>query len=203
MEFHGRAWYEILTVHLGANLTRDQVKHQMYGRNDELLKRIFGEGRFTDEQLYSYGMEKEFVYQRMYRDHMSLIPGLGELLKALHSNGKPMAIGSAALPLNIDFILDTLRIRHYFPIIVSAEDVVNSKPDPETYLKAAQELGVDPSKCLVFEDAPKGVESAYNARMNSIVITSTHAEADFEGYPNIVGFYEDYTNPALLITCLK
>ena len=75
-----------------------------------------------------------------------------------------MAIGSAAIPFNIDFILDQLDIRKYFKAIVSAEDVGISKPHPETFLKAARLINVDPSLCLVFEDAPKGVEAAGQCR---------------------------------------
>ena len=74
-----------------------------------------------------------------------------------------MAIGSAAIQSNIDFVLDGLHIRHYFDAIVSADDVTHSKPDPETYIKCAGKLGMDPDDCLVFEDAPKGAESAKNA----------------------------------------
>jgi HAD superfamily hydrolase (TIGR01509 family) len=71
-----------------------------------------------------------------------------------------MAIGSAAIMFNVDFVIDGLGIRHYFDALVSADNVKKSKPDPETWLTCAKELGIAPSECLVFEDAPKGVESA-------------------------------------------
>ena len=109
-----------------------------------------------------------------------------------------MAIGSAASPFNIDFALDNLNIRHYFDFVVSGDDVKDSKPHPETYLKAANLLQVEPSSCIVFEDAPKGVESARNAGMKSVVITSMHTEEEFVGYDNILLFVEDYTDPRLL-----
>ena len=64
-----------------------------------------------------------------------------------------MAIGSAAIPFNINFVLDNLNIRSYFKAIVSAEDVANSKPDPETFTKGAEILGVAANQCIVFEDA--------------------------------------------------
>ena len=58
----------------------------------------------------------------------------------------PMAIGSAAIPFNIDFILDELDIRKYFSAIVSADDVAVSKPHPETFLKAAALLNTAPGR---------------------------------------------------------
>src|SRR4029078_4639566 len=108
--------------------------------------------------------------------------------------GIKLAIGSAAIPFNIDFVLDNLNIRNYFSAIVSADDVAISKPDPETYLKCAQELGVDPAHCIVFEDAPKGVEAAANAGMNTVVITTMHGIEEFDQYENIVAFIDDYSN---------
>jgi beta-phosphoglucomutase-like phosphatase (HAD superfamily) len=111
-----------------------------------------------------------------------------------------MAIGSAAIPFNIDFAIDNLKIRHYFDAIVSADDVERSKPDPETFLKAARMLNADPESCIVFEDAPKGVECAMNAGMRSVVVTTTHPKHDFRKYDNVILFIDDYTHltPGLL-----
>jgi len=103
-----------------------------------------------------------------------------------------MAIGSAAITFNVDFVLDGLDIREYFSAIVSADDVKNSKPNPETFLKCAMQLGVPPSDCLVFEDAPKGVEAALNAGMKCIVITLLHEEHEFSRYPNVIKFVKDF-----------
>jgi len=104
-----------------------------------------------------------------------------------------MAIGSAAIHFNIDFVLDNLNIRHYFKAIVSADDVKLSKPNPETFLKAANLLGVNHGDCLVFEDTPKGAETAANAGMNCIVLTTTHKEDEFSYLNNIIHFSPDYT----------
>lgn len=104
-----------------------------------------------------------------------------------------MAIASAAIPFNIDFVLDNLKIRDYFAAIVSANDILISKPNPETFLKAASLLGVDPKNCLVFEDTPKGVESAQNADMKAIVLTTTHQPVEFDYLTNIVGFAPDFS----------
>jgi len=197
MQFHAIAWASILNDDLGANLTAEQVKQQMYGKNSELLARVFGKGHFEREREEEISLEKERRYQADYLDHMKLINGLhGFLVQALGHRIK-MAIGSAALPLNIDYILDNLDIRHYFEAIVSAEDVKLSKPDPETFLKAAQILKVSPDQCIVFEDAPKGVEAAKNAGMKVVVITTMHRKEEFEPGPHIIGFIDDYTDNLL------
>lgn len=108
-----------------------------------------------------------------------------------------MAIGSAAIPFNIDFVLDNLNIRHYFKAIVSADDVVLSKPHPETYLKAAEILRVTPADCIVFEDVPKGAEAAANAGMKAVILTTTHQKHEFGYLQNVLTFAGDFEDPTV------
>ena len=192
MQFHVKAWYHILNDELGAGMNWEQVKSHMYGKNAELLIRVFGKGKFSMDEMNAISLEKEKRYQQEYRPHLRLIPGLQQFLEKAYAQKIPMAIGSAAIMFNIDFVLDNLGIRHFFQTIVSADDVIYSKPDPETYTKAARQLGVPAAGCLVFEDAPKGVESALNAGMQSVVLTLLHDRPEFEQYPNVVRFIENY-----------
>jgi beta-phosphoglucomutase len=196
MEYHLNVWYDILNNDLNAGLSREVVKSHMYGKNEELLSRIFGAGHFSREEVEVLSRRKEERYQKLYRPHLKLLPGLADFLQTAKTNGIPMAIGSAAIPFNIDFVLDELNIRHYFNAVVSAADVIESKPHPETYLQAASLLKMTPPACIVFEDAPKGVEAALNAGMQSVVITSMHEPSEFN-YPNILMFVQDYTDPRL------
>ena len=82
--------------------------------------------------------------------------------------------------LNVDFVLDNLNLRSYFPVIIGPEDVVESKPHPEVFLKAAAKLGVSPEECIVFEDAPKGIEAARRAGMKSVGITPFHTAEELK-----------------------
>lgn len=197
MAFHQEAWSAILNSQLDAGLTDAEVKVQMYGRNDEVLDRIFGPDRFTREEKDRLSIDKEVLYQQQYLPHMRLIDGLDVFLKAAKAHGVPMAIGTAAIPFNVDFVLDRLDLRGYFPVVVHALDVVASKPHPETFLKAAQLLGVPAENCIVFEDAPKGVEAARNAGMQAVVLTTMHEAHEFGAYDNILAFVKDYTDPYL------
>lgn len=197
MHYHLQIWHDILNNDLGANLSLEEVRSHMYGKNDELLARIFGAGKFTPEQVAEISQRKEEKYQAMYRPHLELLPGLFEFIDTAHKAGIKMAIGSAAIPFNIDFVLDNLNVRHYFGAIVSAHDVIESKPHPEVFLKAAKLLGVEPSSCIVFEDAPKGVEAARNAGMKSVVITTMHAPEESTDASNVLSFVKDYTDPAV------
>lgn len=192
MQYHGKAWYNIVTKDLGANLSYEQVAREMYGKNEEVLERIFGKSRFSKEEMQRLSIDKEKRYQTMYKPHLKLINGLETFIKKAAEHNIKMAIGSAAIPFNIDFVLDNLNLRHYFSAIVSADDVVHSKPDPETFVMAAEKLHVKPGQCIVFEDAPKGVESALNAGMKAIVITTMHGKEEFSTYNNVLGFIDNY-----------
>jgi beta-phosphoglucomutase len=197
MHYHLQVWYDLVNNDLGAGLPLDVVRSHMYGKNHEVFDRIFGRGRFTSEEIATLSQQKEEKYQTLYRPHLQLLPGLEAFLNKAQTMGIPMAIGSAAPPFNIDFVIDNLDLRRFFPAIISGEDVIESKPHPATFLQAAELLDVDPASCIVFEDAPKGVEAAQNAGMKSVVLTTMHGEEEFSQYSNILLFVKDYTDARL------
>ena len=197
MQYHIKAWHKILNG-LGANISLTEMKEECYGKNHELLERVFP-GRFSESEKDAMSFSKEQEYQKEFRPHLRLLPGLDDFLQKAEQSGVLMAIGSAAIMFNIDFVLDNLQIRHYFQSLISADDVRKSKPDPETYLKCAERLKVSSKNCIVFEDAPKGVESALNAGMNCVVLTTLHEAHEFSGYTNIIAVVKDYKNLGKLI----
>ncbi len=190
MSYHINAWHNIF-VKLGAEYTLEQSQEQCYGKNAEILERIFP-GRFSDIEKKELGDNKEATYRQEYKPYLKLITGLDEFLAAAKKENIKMAIGSAAMKLNVDFVLDNLNIRHFFDAVISGDDVEKSKPDAETFLKCAAALNVLPDECLVFEDVPKGVESAANAGMKTVVITGLHNEEEFAEFDNVVRFIKDY-----------
>jgi len=191
MHYHISAWHGIMNA-MGANITLEKMKQECYGKNHDVIERIFPE-RFTHEEKTRMSFEKERKYQEDFRPSLKLVEGLNGFLADAHRAGIKLGIGSAAIMFNIDFVLDGLHIRKYFDAIVSADDVINSKPDPETWLKCADKLGVAPADCIVFEDSPKGTESALNAGIRCIIITCVHHKDEFATYENVIGFIEDYT----------
>ncbi|RZL14940.1 MAG: HAD family phosphatase [Pedobacter sp.] len=197
MEYHTMAWHSIMNEDLGADLAYETVKKEMYGKNHEVLERVFGKDKFSPDEVEKLSIDKEKRYQEGYFPHLALIDGLDKFLDRAKASNIAMAIGSAAIPFNIDFVVDGLNIRDYLAAIVSADDVKISKPNPETFLKAAKAINIAPADCLVFEDAPKGVESALNAGMKCMVLTTTHNIEEFDGYPNILGYINDYKDEKL------
>lgn len=195
MSYHIVAWHRILNE-LGANITLEKMKEECYGKNHELVERIFP-GRFNESEKNEMSFAKEKQYQKEFRPQLKLIEGLHEFLKEAHQSKIKTAIGTAAISFNVDFVVDGMHIRHYIDAIVTADDVRESKPHPETFLKCAEAVHVDPQDCVVFEDTPKGVESALNAGMDCIVITTLHKEEEFSTYKNVIGFISNFDDPFL------
>jgi beta-phosphoglucomutase len=191
MEYHIIAWHDILNE-LGAGISYEKAKSECYGKNNELLERIFP-GRFSDAEKNRMSIAKEEKYQQEFRPRLKLIDGLDRFINEAFDQNIPMAIGSAAIKFNVDFVLDGLSIRQYFKSIVSADDVFYSKPNPETYLKCSVELGILPESCIVFEDSPRGVECASRAGMKSIVVNTMHNPEEFSSFDNILSFSKDFT----------
>jgi beta-phosphoglucomutase len=190
MPYHIAAWHKEILA-LGGNLTMEEMKHQCYGKNDELLERVFP-GRFTMEEKIKLGNDKEALYRIEFKPYLKLIDGLGDFLATASKQHIKMAIGSAAITENINFVIDNMNIRHFFDAIVSANNVVKSKPHPETFLKCAELLSLEPNECLVFEDTPKGVECALNAGMKAVVILGEHTKEEFSKFENVIHITNDY-----------
>lgn len=192
MPYHIKAWHNHI-VALGGQLSLEEMKHQCYGKNDELLERVFP-GKYTLEERIEIGNKKEALYRAEFKPSLKLIDGLASFLENSKVQHVKMAIGSAAIIDNINFVIDNTNIAHYFSAIVSANDVTLSKPDPETFLRCAKLLDSPPSSTLVFEDTPKGVECALNAGMDTVVVLGEHNEDEFMSYSNVKQFITDYSN---------
>lgn len=196
MHYHETAWYDVFVNQLKAPLTLEEVRLQLYGKADEIFDRIFGAGRFTKDEIDEMTNRKEARYREEFLPHLKLIDGLDALLNKANTMGISLAIGTAAPVLNVDFVLDNLSLRDYFPVIIGPEDVAESKPHPEVFIKAADRLGILPEQCIVFEDSPRGIEAAARAGMNAVAVTSYHLSKELEN-KNVLFMIEDYRDVRL------
>jgi HAD superfamily hydrolase (TIGR01509 family) len=190
MMVHHRIWQKQLKE-LGLDLSLEQVHQQIHGVNEEIFERLF-QDRFTKEERRQLAFEKEATYRRIFKKDIQLIAGLPKFLDLLKDSNIPMGIGSAAPPENVDFVLDTLGIRHYFKIALHSGDVEKGKPNPEIYHKVAGHLNLAAEECIVFEDSPTGAEAASRAGSKIIVVTTTHEKEEFQQIPNILAYINDF-----------
>lgn len=143
-------------------------------------------GRTLDaERLQDLVRAKSGVFQDVIRDGVSAYPGAVSLIASLHACGLPLAISSGALHSDIAPILSRLGIGHCFSVVIAADDVRKSKPDPEPYSLAFAELRrahparlSAPGNCLAVEDTPAGIRSAKGAGLRVLAVTNSFGGKD-------------------------
>jgi beta-phosphoglucomutase len=192
LAFHQDSWVEMGRL-MGLAIAPEFI-HETFGMtNPTILRSLLGDA-VDSETIRNYSNLKEECYRTAARGRIVLTPGARELLDALTAEGAALGIGSSAVRANLELTIGEAGLSGRFAAVVGLEDIERGKPDPEVFLKAAIQAGVEPCRCVVFEDAPVGVQAAKSAGMLAIGVASTHpahlleqAGAD-EVVPNLVGF---------------
>lgn len=167
-ELHYRAWVE-LARQIDKPFSRADFAGTFGWRNPELIPKLFG-SHYTATEIAALGDRKELLYRDKAKRGVELLPGAATLLAGLQDAGFLQAVGSSAPRANLELILEITHSTRFFQAIVAMEDTKRGKPDPEVFLLAARKLGVLPEHCLVFEDAPVGVQAARAGGMRCIAV---------------------------------
>ncbi len=175
--WHRQAWEQLATEN---GLTTDEhffARH--FGKvNRVILPLLFGH-ELTGREIQSLGNRKEQIFRELYRSRIAPFPGVTALAGALMIAGFSLAVGSSGPRDNVEMVLEGIGLSPLLSAVVTGNDVVRGKPDPEVFLAAAAALGLPPQRCVVVEDAVVGVEAARAAGMACVAVTNTHPAASF------------------------
>lgn len=132
----------------------------------------------TDETELQRALARKLVYfEDVIREEgIFALPYARDFLEQVHGSGVRMALATSSRRAKMEMVMERLGFLPFFEIIVAGEEVTNSKPNPEVFLKAAQKLNVSPENCLVFEDAIHGVSAAKAANMKCVAIEAEHVK---------------------------
>ncbi len=191
MAFHTRSWITFFERR-GKAVDADEFFRTTAGRQGQEIIRSHLEQELADDEVATLIHEKEGVYRELYAPHLRAVSGFEDLIATARASGTKLAVATAAPPANIEFTLDGLDLRRHFDAIVGAADVARGKPHPDVFLEAARRCGVAPEHCIVFEDAPLGVEAARRAGMRAVVLTTTLPASSFAEFDNIVAIVNDF-----------
>jgi beta-phosphoglucomutase family hydrolase len=170
---HEQSW-ELLSTEIGKPLPAGHFKRGFGKKNQMIIPEVLAWSHDLEE-IQRLGDRKEELYRELVRQAgMTVLPGARELLTALKASEIPRAVASSTSRLNLEAIFASTGLHEFFDAVVSAEDVVNGKPAPDVFLKAASLLGVPPKRCIVFEDALFGIEAAHRAGMKVVAVATTN-----------------------------
>jgi beta-phosphoglucomutase len=168
---HKQSWYDLAEKE-GFDMSDDFFYKTFGMRNDQIIPMLAGRGT-SSKEIERLSQWKEKRYRELIAENLILPPGVGELLGDLKRSGFLMAVGSSAPKANLDLVLESVKIRDYFNACVTGEEVIEGKPAPDTFVKAAQKLGLPSDCCVVVEDAVQGVEAGKAAGMPVVAVTTT------------------------------
>jgi HAD superfamily hydrolase (TIGR01509 family) len=139
----------------------------MTGRSSRVYTDYFLKKWDFDPEIFR-AIHKEYFYNNL--DSAPFFVDTIELVKKIYSQGITLGMATSAGKEGTMFILKKAGIDHMFKVIVTKEDCIKLKPDPEPYLLTANKLGIEPKLCVAIEDTVLGAESAKGAGMKCIII---------------------------------
>lgn len=144
-------------------------------------------------------LRKEDIFREMVAaGGLDPQPGVVHFMQGLRALNIPCAVGSSAPRQNIEVGMDALGIRELVQAVATGDDVEHGKPAPDIFLKAAERLGHEPEHCVVFEDAPAGVEAARAAGMFVVGVLSAYSKERLGNADHLIKTFEELTTSDLL-----
>ena len=184
------AWKRVF-ADFGIDLSFEGYKAFTGMKGEAIVKKYIRPSAGDEEATALTRRKEDYFIEEIKKSKIDPTPGVIRLLNDLKMNNIRMGIGTAAMKFKAYAVLDELGIRDFFKVLVSAEEVKKGKPDPETYLKVAEELHLRPEECFVIEDAPNGIEAAKNGGIKCIAITTTHERSELGQADRIIDSFDE------------
>jgi HAD superfamily hydrolase (TIGR01509 family) len=175
--------------------------------DDALLRRFVGRrgpevfaelgDLFPGRHPVQLSAEVEAYFHEPGQPPLAALPGAAELAAGIHQQGDPLALVTSASRAHAVPTLQRLGLLGLFQVIVAGDDVTVGKPHPEGYRRASEELGVEPSRCVAFEDSPAGLAAASAAGMYCVAVVTTHPRSELSDADQIVAGLTEITWPVV------
>jgi HAD superfamily hydrolase (TIGR01509 family) len=183
--------YSIVMARYGVTVSREEYGREWIaaGRGPEYAVRRYQLPVGPDELRDL----KNPVYQEILHTSVRLMPGAREALVRL-AGRFPLALATNSRLDDVSFVLERFELRHHFTAVVTREDYYGAKPEPDAFLIAAASLGRAPARCVVIEDAHKGVLAAHRCGARCIAVPHDFtADNDFSLASVVVSSLDEVT----------
>jgi beta-phosphoglucomutase-like phosphatase (HAD superfamily) len=190
MPHHRDSWIHFAAAH-GLTMPIDEMMRRTTGRTGaECMAELFGRTIPPDEarQLVQH---KEALYRERFAPVFREVAGFRAFAADAHGRGLRIGVGTAGDAHNIAFALKHLALPEPPHAIVGGDEGLPGKPEPAIFLEVARRLNVAPAQCIVFEDAPLGIEAARRAGMRAVAVCTGHSAAELDG-PHVLAAIDHY-----------
>jgi beta-phosphoglucomutase-like phosphatase (HAD superfamily) len=190
MPAHARSW-EVFARKHGVDMSVEEILRKTTGRTGIECIRILMGDDIDDASAKHLVDEKESLYRGFFGAEFREVAGFGHFAQQAQQRGLKLAVATAGDKNNIEFALRHLKMAQAPDAIVGGDEGIAGKPEPDLFLEAARRIGCKPEECIVFEDAPFGIEAARRAGMRAVAICTTHEPGELAG-PHVIAQVRNY-----------
>lgn len=197
---HVISWRRFAKEKFGVDISDEDFPTHIHGHNNADILAFLAGHEFTKDEVAKLAEEKELCYQKICEEdaeNLHLVKGLPEFLDLLCAKGIKIGIATASMKPNVDWYLRTFNLLKWFPlnqIIYDDGTLTKGKPNPMIYERALRALKVNSSDTIVFEDAPSGIKSAYDAKVKAVIaIEGEERRAKFEAMEEVHEVINDFS----------
>lgn len=190
MPYHAQSWVAFTQRH-GLAIDLDDLMRRTTGRTGlECMRELF-QRELSELEALALIEEKELLYRALFDPVFSEVAGFKAFSQQALGLGLKLGVGTAGDKHNIAFALSRLRLQSAPHTVVGGDEGLPGKPDPAIFLEAARRLNTRADACVVFEDAPFGIEAARRAGMRAVALCTSHSAAQLAG-PHVIAAVRDY-----------
>jgi beta-phosphoglucomutase-like phosphatase (HAD superfamily) len=180
MPSHAQSWLVLGQRH-GIEIDLPDLMRRTTGRTGlECMHILFGR-TLCDAEALAYVQEKEALYREIFAPTFAEVQGFSAFAQAAQDRGLKIGVGTAGDRHNVAFAYANLKLAQLPLATVGGDEGLPGKPEPAIFLEVARRIGVAPAQCIVFEDAPLGIEAARRAGMHAVGICTGHSAAELAG----------------------
>ena len=190
MGFHAQSWLVFAKQH-GLSIDIDDLMRRTTGRTGaECMCELFQQD-IDNDQAWALIAKKEQLYRELFGPVFSEVAGFKAFYAQALTHGLKLGVGTAGDQHNVAFAMRHLALPTAPQAVVGGDEGFPGKPDPAIFLEVASRMNTRASSCIVFEDAPFGIEAARRAGMQAVAVCTSHTPAQLAG-PHVIAAVRDY-----------
>jgi beta-phosphoglucomutase-like phosphatase (HAD superfamily) len=191
MPSHQESW-AVFARRQGLQVDIADLMRRTTGRTGlECMRDLFDQPNMAVDEAMAHVHEKEAAYREIFAPIFAEVAGFKDFFALAHARGLKLGVGTAGDRHNQAFAYQHLQMPTAPLTTVGGDEGLAGKPEPAIFLEAARRMGVAPARCIVFEDAPLGIEAARRAGMRAVGIASSHHPDELTG-PHVLAVVPDY-----------